>query len=713
MKKFINFRPIFYLAIALCIGILTGYYFDFSSLFISLSLIIFTVLVLALTIILSKSNKKVYAIFSAIFALIFVIGFFNYSIRVDTYSNSSLGGHTLTVNAKVVEVNEYESAKRLILDKASVSGALNGDIKEKISVYAYGSSNIDLGDRIEFTAKINDNSIYYDNHFRANDIAENIKYSANISASEIKIIANQSNLFEKAHIFIRDTLRRGLSDNEFSVAYAMLLGNTDTMNEDILENFRALGVAHIFAVSGLHVGFIATALAFILKKIKIKSIFKILITALIIFFYAGVCGFSASSVRASIMSIVLLSVNYAGKKYDRLSTLGLSAIIILIYSPLELFRVGFQLSFIVVFGIMTCSKLFARPFKFLGEKVSSLLGGVLSAQVFSLPVCLTAFGKVGVLSIIANLIVLPIISFVFIFLLVSVLIGEIFSIPTIALYLVGLILKGIIFISTAFNYTALTFGGITFGGFILLYYIFFFISAGYVNLTKLVKRITLIVMSAIIVVGTTCLTVFNKNATTVRVIGEYNAQQILVEKGNETTLFVVYMYGNGSVYKALKELNKLGDNKIENLVFLSGFEMDIQHAVTEIYTKIDIGTVYWYEEDESTTKLILEKCFAKTKFIPIDSGSKISICGDNHFNYFALGRAVNFTVDKINFSVYSRLTSTSELSGLNINKNSRYVVANNLLENVQSFNPNARVYSFLSSSGYENAQDKGSILLEI
>lgn len=713
MKKFINFRPIFYLAIASCIGILTGYYFDFSSLFISLSLIIFTVLVLALTIILSKNNKKVYAIFSAIFALIFVIGFFNYSIRVDTYSNSSLGGHTLTVNAKVVEVNEYESAKRLILDKASVSGALNGNIKEKISVYAYGSSNIDLGDRIEFTAKINDNSIYYDNYFRANDIAENIKYNADISANEIKILGSESNLFEKAHIFIRDTLRNGLSDNEFSVAYAMLLGNTDTMNEDVLANFRALGVAHIFAVSGLHIGFIATVLAFILKKIKIKSIFKILITALIIFFYAGVCGFSASSVRAMVMSIVLLSVNYAGKKYDRLSTLGLSAIIILFYSPLELFRVGFQLSFIVVLGIMTCQKLFARPFKFLGKKFSSLLGGVLSAQVFSLPVCLATFGKVGVLSVIANLIVLPIISFVFVFLLVSVLIGGIFSIPTIALYLVGLILKCVIFISTAFNYTALTFGGITFGGFILLYYIFFFISAGYVNLTKLVKRITLIVMSVIVVVGTTCLTVFNKKETTVRIIGDYNAQQILVEKGEETTLFVVYMYGNGSVYKVLKELNKLGDNKIENLVFLSGFEMDIQHAVTEIYTKIDIGTVYWYGKDESITKVVLEKCFKKTQFNPIETGSKISICENNYFNYFALGKAVSFVVEGINFSVYSRLTSTSELNGLNINENSKYIVANNFIESVQSFNPNARVYSFLTGSGYENAQDKGSILLEI
>lgn len=714
MKKLVNFRPIFYLAIASVLGVLTGYYFDFYSIFVGISLIAFTAIVLTLTIIFSKDNKKAYAIFSVIFALIFALGFFNYTIRVNNYEKQSLGGHTLTVSAKVYKVNEYDSVKRFILKDVSVSGALNGKTKYRISLYAYGNSEIDLGDRIIFTAKINDNPLTYDNRFRANDVAEDIKYSATIPANEIRIVANESNIFEKAHIFIRDTLRAGLNDNEFSVAYAMLLGNTDTMSEDVLDNFRALGIAHVFAVSGLHIGFIATIFAFILKHVKLKSIFKILITALAIFFYAGVCGFSASSIRAGIMSVILLSVNFAGKKYDRLSSLSLACLIILFYSPIELFKVGFILSFIVVFGIITCSRIMGKPFKRFGEKFSSLAGGVLSAQLFSLPVCLISFGKVGALSVIANLILLPIIGFVFIFLLISVLIGGIFSIAEIALFPIGLILKAIIFLSTIFDYGALSFGGIFFGGFIIFYYLFFFVSAGYINLTKIVKTISLITLAVIFVAGSTAVTITEKNKTTLTVMGEYNCQQVLLQTGGDTTLFVVGMDGLGSTFKTQKATAKTGDRTLERVVFLNGTgEIDFQHALTEINKYYEIESVFVYAESGAQDYSSIVKSFPNIAFNKITNSNAVAVSKNISFNYFSLGKAVSVNLGDRAVNIYSNFSNLTEITGLEKCENSLYVVAYNHLEIIESINPNAKAISFLSASGYLSAQNLGNIIIEI
>ena len=181
-------------------------------------------------------------------------------------------------------------------------------------------------------------------------------------------------MFESINIFIRDTLKVGLDLDEFTVAYALLCGNSDYMETEIIENFRASGVAHIFAVSGLHIGFFAVILNFITDKLRFNKYVKFFFVVSVLLFYSGVCGFTASSIRATIMTAVMLLAGLIGKKYDGLSSVALAGIIVLLYAPIQLFCVGFQLSFGVVLGINILSRPISKLLGFLPQKISSLSG---------------------------------------------------------------------------------------------------------------------------------------------------------------------------------------------------------------------------------------------------------------------------------------------------------------------------------------------------
>jgi hypothetical protein len=145
-----------------------------------------------------------------------------------------------------------------------VEGDIKAWLEYKILLYVNGESDFDIGDRIGFYAKLNDKPLVYSNRVMSEEIANGIKYSASLSANQITLIESDKTIFQEVNTFIRDSLKSGLDENEFSIAYAMLLGNSDYMDSQVLTSYRSAGVAHIFAVSGLHIGFLSVALNFVL-----------------------------------------------------------------------------------------------------------------------------------------------------------------------------------------------------------------------------------------------------------------------------------------------------------------------------------------------------------------------------------------------------------------------------------------------------------------
>ena len=174
---------------------------------------------------------------------------------------------------------------------------------------------------------------------------------------------------QKSRAWLRDSLCRGLDDSPDVQNFlsGLALGLRHQTPEDIEEPFQQTGTLHLFAVAGLHVGIIARLLWILAMVARLPRRWA---TALIIpslFFYATVTGLHVSSVRAAVMASVLLGGFFVERKVFALNSLAAAAFLLLCWDTNEFFSTGFQLSFAVVGGIVVL----ADPLSAFMQKMSA------------------------------------------------------------------------------------------------------------------------------------------------------------------------------------------------------------------------------------------------------------------------------------------------------------------------------------------------------
>ena len=168
-------------------------------------------------------------------------------------------------------------------------------------------------------------------------------------------------------------------------------------------------LSHIMAVSGMNIAFIVFPLLFLFKKfgVKQKAANIFIILTLIIFVF--ITGFSPSVVRAVIMAIIVLTGQLIFREPDIITSLSLSACLLLIFNPMTLFNIGFQLSFAATFSLIIFHKNIKKilNFKYLPKAITELLAVTVSAQIGVLPIIAFYFNKISLISIPTNLLVVP------------------------------------------------------------------------------------------------------------------------------------------------------------------------------------------------------------------------------------------------------------------------------------------------------------------
>ncbi len=153
-----------------------------------------------------------------------------------------------------------------------------------------------------------------------------------------------------------------LFGNQAPLFKALLIGVRDDLDEGIQNDFRVAGIAHVLAVSGLHVGFLVLSLTALLRLLRLSPRAVLALTALFLLFYCRLLDFTPSVVRAALLSLLLLTGRLLRRRADPLSSLAAAFLLILLVRPMDLFNLGFQLSFLAVLGIIT-----------LGDRFTSLL----------------------------------------------------------------------------------------------------------------------------------------------------------------------------------------------------------------------------------------------------------------------------------------------------------------------------------------------------
>ncbi len=712
MKKLLNFRPILFIALSLCCGICSAYFLVNKSLIwaIVLGASFLLAIILFLTVFTSKTLIKRNVIFAVIFIAFFLIGAFNINWNLDRYNRANLGGRNYEVTAKITDIKESETGYKLTLSNAEIKGNRTGKLYYKISLLVYGKIDLELGETISFSANLYDKTHIYEDRFNTNDIEKKIKYNASVSASQIIIVKSQPNFFERARIFISNALKNGLDSNEYPVGLALLTGDSSFMDNDLLSSYRYAGVAHIFAVSGLHIGFLAGVLILLFKKIKIPHLIKTLIIGLILLFYSGVCSFSASSIRATIMTVVSLFAISKGQRYDGITALSLSAIIILLLSPMQLLCVGFQLSFAVAFGIILLTKPIAKLFKFLPKKVANSLGVVLSAQIFSIPICLYAFGYFSTISVAINLLFIPIVSVVYILTLFATVLGGIFSIASITLFPSNYIFKLFNYLITLFDYHTFIIGGIVLGGGAIFYYLIAFVLSGFFNLKIKAKTIISTVMALIMVSSIIVVNNLNYNSAKIYVSSADTISATYISYKDQNTLVVSdvnYVY---SVSRLKRAMEKTNDKEIDNVVLLGGYTVDLQVFITKLLSVCSVKKVFYYGERQEIMEQVCQNSFPKIQLINFLDNQTLPIQNFNPKTSLD-GRVLIGEISKKKTAIFSML-GQNPVNFTPIGTGFDLMICLDRAESILSTYLPDHAISYKYSNIYKNAVNNGNILVK-
>lgn len=189
-------------------------------------------------------------------------------------------------------------------------------------------------------------------------------------------------------------------------AEALLIGDRSGMNEGLASDYRTLGITHLFAISGLHVGLLTYLFRSLLLRISIRRETVDLWLIVLLPLYAVLAG-GAPSVWRAVSVTVLVLITSSGRVKIRLDdALAMSAIFFILFQPFVLFQPGFQLSYLAAFALVYSSAILASSKSVL--KTSFFVTSI--SQLALLPVLLFHFHELSISSFVVNLLYVPLYS---------------------------------------------------------------------------------------------------------------------------------------------------------------------------------------------------------------------------------------------------------------------------------------------------------------
>ena len=394
--KIINFRFFPILCLYLVSGIGIGYFFWYNStaLFVAGALAL-----LAIAAVILFRKRLISSVTYIIMFCAFIVGLFMTAGYVHTAAYG-IKDERIVADIRVNYVSQEENAIKVSFTSEEISGNAKLYYSEEI--------NFEIGDKLNALINIETVSVIEENYTLNNSyFLLDEKYEGRIlDIYEYKVGA----LTFTEHI--RSSLDEGLSvlQDDRGVAYALLTGDKYAIADEQYDEYKNSGLAHILAVSGLHVSIIAAAVIFLLKKFKVNRYLTLAVVSVTLFLYAMLCDFSPSVVRAFIMTTVFLLADCTGRETDLLSSTCFAAVILLLISPFNIFNIGFLLSFGAVIAIAVLHPILKNLFKWVPSFLRDLVSISFAVNIFTFPIMAEVFGSVSIVFLLANVLVLPIMS---------------------------------------------------------------------------------------------------------------------------------------------------------------------------------------------------------------------------------------------------------------------------------------------------------------
>ncbi len=542
--RIFNFRPVLFTAIFLLFGIWFAYACVFDGVSFWWAFAVLPAMLILLFVCCIQWSLRRLLFTTLLLAVSFFIGVGALYFQVSDYRQAGAYQDNGTVLARVVNMEETDGYVRLTLDKATINGT---EVDGRLIAYLPASfcGKVRYADEVSLHGELR-GVTYEDNVYLIDD---DVRWS--MEAETCYVTDRSFNVFLRLRGHIRARVYAGMDETSAAVTMAVLTGDTSGMDDGLLDNMRRGGIAHIFAVSGLHVGALYAFCTWLVGKTAMRKLpkwSKLLFTGGILLFYGGICGFSASVVRAIVMCITLYASMLFGLGGDNLERVGMAAIAALLISPISLFSIGFQLSFAACLGIVFMARRIANlirrfclmVYRFFVETreletatqsneklginapmyedtlpptvlqrvwraVYSFLGVTFSAQLATAPVCLIAFGYLSGWSLLLNCLFVPLLSACFSVLLAFV--GAACVLPLTAsqavLYLPKTVWSAVLLLFEAADFSSFCIENVTLPtGALIAYYAMLLFATDKWNVSTRWRRGLFVVFFVLFAVGT-------------------------------------------------------------------------------------------------------------------------------------------------------------------------------------------------------------------
>ena len=346
----------------------------------------------------------------------------------------------LRFEADVIQVNQIETVGKLVvsilkdttsqffIDEVIFTNQVPKKIQQPLNPYQF-----------DYRKYMANHGVHYQLYLSGNDFIK-----LNGIRNSIYGIADQIRMRVSSKLE-----NKGFSEVSFGLLNALVLGRRGELSKEVIDDFKNAGAIHILAISGLHIGIILLLLNFVFKPLEylqFGKLLKLILILLLLWFFGLIAGLSPSIIRSITMfSFVAFGIIFK-KSGSILYSIITSMLILLLMNPNYLFEVGFQLSYLAVFGIVLLQpriyKWYTSRFMII-DYFWKLVSVSLAAQVFVLPISLYYFHQFPGLFWLTNLLIIPVLGILLMLGILSVLLSSIDLLPEYFVFLFDKLLIGL------------------------------------------------------------------------------------------------------------------------------------------------------------------------------------------------------------------------------------------------------------------------------
>ncbi len=243
---------------------------------------------------------------------------------------------------------------------------------------------------------------------------------------------------------VRAAMMKAMPDNDAALIMGMLFGGYEGIDRQTVRDFAATGIVHILSVSGAHIALVAAAVFWLTRRCSLPERWGAGIASLAMVSYGMVSGFSAPVVRSVIMGLICVAGLALGRTSSSRRALAVATMGMLVYEPRNLFDISFQLSVGCTAGLLYFyPRLAALLQGLIPSRAVPGIAATLAAQIGVVPFLAWYFGTFPLISLAANLLVVPILEVVILIGLLAAILAGGFAAAAQLLFVVSSLLMGL------------------------------------------------------------------------------------------------------------------------------------------------------------------------------------------------------------------------------------------------------------------------------